>query len=293
MNTPVGFVEENGVVVSATPLAPFLAPASLHEVVHMVIAAFMCVGFGVASVYAVGMLRGKREEYHRRGLGAGLFLGVVFTPIQLVVGDWAVRAVADQRPDKLAAMEGLAHTKGNQPLSLGGVYDGEQLRGAVELPSALSVLLHGRTDAVITGLDVIAPGDRAPVTATHLAFDLMVGIGLALTALSLWSVWRWRRARRGGALLGDSRWFLRAVALSGPGAVVALLAGWVVTEVGRQPWIVYLKLRTADAVATHPGLYWYLYATAVVYLVLAVSLVAILRRLARSGPGVREEATDK
>jgi len=280
MNTPVGFVEVNGVVVSAEPLAPFLAPATPHQVVHMMLAALMCVGFGVAAVYAVGLLRGRRDAYHRRGLASGLVLGTAATPLQLVVGDWATRAVAEQQPAKLAAIEGLAHTGGGAPLSLGGVYDGERLRGALELPGALSVLLHGRRDATVVGLDVVAPGDRPPVTATHLAFDTMVGLGIALAALAAWTLWRWWRARRGGAPLADSRWYLRAVVLSGPAAIAALLAGWVVTEVGRQPWIVHMRLRTADAVSAEPGLYWYFYATVAVYLLLSVSLVAILRRLA-------------
>ncbi len=251
MNTPVGFVESDGRVISAEPLAPFLAPATPHQVVHMVVAAWMCVGFGVAAVYAVGMLRGRHDGYHRRGLSAGLVLGTLATPLQIVVGDWATRAVAAQQPAKLAALEGLAHT-GAASLSLGGVYDGERLRGALELPGVLSLLLHGRTDATVLGLDVVAPADRPPVTATHLAFDLMVGLGFGLLALSAWTLGRWWRARRGGPAVAASRWYLRAVVVSGPAAVAALLAGWVVTEVGRQPWIVHLRLRTARRGGRHP-----------------------------------------
>jgi cytochrome d ubiquinol oxidase subunit I len=269
MNTPVGFVEVGGQVVSAQPLAPFLAPATPHQVVHMLLAALMCTGFGVASVYAVAMLRGRRDSYHRRGLGVGLVLGAVVAPLQIVVGDWATRAVAEQQPVKLAALEALEHTGPNAPLSL----------GPIELPNVLSLMLHGRSDAVITGLDVVAPEDQPPVLFTHYAFDLMVVIGLGLVALGAWAWWRWRPKRRAGFF--DNRWFLRAVALSGPAAVTALVAGWVVTEVGRQPWIVHLKLRTVDAVSSAHGLYWYFYATVAVYTLLAVSLVAVLRKLAR------------
>jgi len=283
MNTPVGFVEVNGVVVSAEPLAPFLAPATPHQVVHMVVAALMCVGFGLAAVYAVGLLRGRRDAYHRRGLAVGLAIGAVFAPVQILIGDWATRAVADQQPAKLAAIEGLATTGPDAPLSLGGVWDGEQLRGALELPGVLSWLLHGRTDAVITGLDVVPLTDRPPVTVTHLAFDVMVGIGTALLGLAAWTAWRWWRARRGHYPDGwtGSIWYLRAVALAGPAPVIALIAGWIVTEVGRQPWIVHLRLRTTDAVSDQPGLYWYLYATIGIYALLSVSLIAILRRLTR------------
>lgn len=272
MNTPVGFVEENGVVVSAEPIAPLIAPAAPHQVVHMLLAALLCTGFGVAAVYAVAMLRDpakRRDSYHRRGLAVGLVLGAVVAPVQVVVGDWAVRAVADQQPVKLAAMEALERTGPNAPLAV----------GPVELPGVLSWLLHGRTDAVVSGLDVVPPSDHPPVGITHYSFDVMVGIGLGLLALAGWALWRWRRR---SVDFFDSRWFLRAVAVSGPASVVALIAGWIVTEVGRQPWIVHMKLRTADAVSDQPGLYWYFYGTLVVYAILAVSLVTILRRLARA-----------
>jgi cytochrome bd ubiquinol oxidase subunit I len=255
--------------VSAEPLAPFLAPASPHQVTHMLLAALMCTGFGVASVYAVALLRGRRDPYHRRGLGVGLALGAVVAPLQVVVGDWAIRAVAVQQPAKLAALEALERSGPNAPLSV----------GPVELPGLLSLLLHGRTDAVVMGLDVIAPADRPPVAITHYSFDVMVGIGFGLLALAAWALWRLVRRRQSFV---DSTWFLRAVAVSGPLSVVALLAGWIATEVGRQPWIVHLVLRTRDAVSDQPGLYWYFYGTVVVYSVLATSLVAILRRLARA-----------
>ncbi|GAA0913005.1 cytochrome ubiquinol oxidase subunit I [Virgisporangium ochraceum] len=271
MNTPVGFVEENGVVVSAEPIAPLIAPAAPHQVVHMLLAALLCTGFGVAAVYAVAMLRDpakRHDAYHRRVLAVALVLGAVVAPVQVVVGDWAVRAVADQQPVKLAAFEALESSRTNAPLAI----------GPVELRGVLSWLLHGRTDAVVTGLDVVPPEDRPPVGITHYSFDLMVGIGLGLLALAAWALWRWRR--KGDFF--DDRWFLRAIAVSGPASVVALIAGWIVTEVGRQPWIVHMRLRTADAVSDQPGLYWYFYGTLVVYAVLAVSLTTILRRLAKA-----------
>src|SRR3981189_331104 len=160
MNTPVGFVEAGGRVLSAEPLAPLFAPATAHQVTHMLLAALMCTGFGVASVYAVAMLRGHREVYHRRGLAVGLVLDAVVTPVQIVVGDWATRAVAVQQPVKLAALAAVHHTGPNAT----------RAPGPVELPGLLSLMLHGRTDAVVTGLDVIAPTDRPPVPITHYAF---------------------------------------------------------------------------------------------------------------------------
>jgi cytochrome bd ubiquinol oxidase subunit I len=186
-----------------------------------------------------------------------------------VVGDWATRAVSDQQPAKFAALEELQRTGPDAPLSFGPVH----------LPGALSLLLHGRSSAVVSGLDLVAPADQPPVAVPHYAFDTMVGIGFGLLALSGWALWRWWRRRESFV---DSRWFLRASVAAGPAAVVALMAGWIATEVGRQPWIVHLVLRTRDAVSDQPGLFWYFYATVVVYAVLAVSLVAILRRLARA-----------
>jgi cytochrome d ubiquinol oxidase subunit I len=165
-------------------------------------------------------------------------------------------------------LEDLARTGPDAPLSL----------GPAKLPGALSLLLHGRTNAVVTGLDVVPPGQRPPAGFVHYSFDTMVAIGFGLLALAGWAAWRARRSRR--SALFQSRLFLRAVAVSGPAAVAALLAGWIVTEVGRQPWIVYLRLHTADAVSDQHGLFVYFYAAVAVYALLSVSLVAILRRLA-------------
>ena len=235
----------------------------------MLLAAFMCTGFGVASVYAVALLRGRRDTYHRRGFGVGLTVGAVAAPLQVVVGDWATRAVAEQQPVKFAALEDLPRTGADAPISFGPLH----------LPGGVSLLLHGRTDAVVPGLDQVVPADRPPVEITHYSFDIMVAIGVGLVALAGWALWRWRSRR---ASLVDSPWFLRAAVAAGPAAAVALLAGWVATEVGRQPWIVHLALRTRDAVSDQPGLFVYFYATVAIYAILSISLVAILRRLARS-----------
>ncbi len=281
MNAPVGLVESAGRTVVAEPLAPFLAPTAGPQVVHLLVAALMVTGFGVAAVYATGLLRGRRDAYHRRGFATGSTLALALAPIQGIVGDWASRAVARYQPVKFAALEGLPRTSAGAPLSLGGVYDPatDRMRGAIEIPRGLSLLLHADPTAVVSGLDVVPPGDRPPVTVTHLAFDLMVGLGTGMIALAVAGLWLWRRRRA-----TSTRWFLRAVVLAAPASVAALLAGWVATEVGRQPWIVYRLLRTSDAVATQPGLELFLYVTAAVYAVLTISLVAILRRLATGSP---------
>ncbi|MGE3285277.1 MAG: cytochrome ubiquinol oxidase subunit I [Pseudonocardia sp.] len=268
MNGPVGLVAgPDGDLVATEPLGPFMAPTAGPQMVHMALAALMCTGFAVAAVYTVAILRGRDDGYHRRGFAAGAVLGLATAPLQVLAGDWAARAVAANQPAKFAAMEGVAQTVDGAPLRL----------GPLEIPNALSLLMHLDPDARIVGLDAIPPPDRPPAFLTHLSFEIMVLIGTALAALAVWAAWMWWRGRRPA----ENVWFLRAMAVSGPLPFVALLAGWVVTEVGRQPWIVYRVMRTPEALTTQTGLEVYLYVTAVVYLVLAVALVAILRRLAR------------
>jgi cytochrome bd ubiquinol oxidase subunit I len=235
-------------------------------------------GFLVASVYAVGMLRGRRDRYHRMGLLIPLTAAAVVTPVQIGVGDWIANTVADNQPTKLAAMEGRYETAAGAGLSLGGIYVADELRYALEIPYALSLLIHHDPDGVVPGLEEVPADERPPVNVVHLAYNTMVVIGFGLLGLAAWFGLVWWRRRR----LPDTAWFLRAVAVSGLGAVVAMEAGWITTEVGRQPWIVYGYLRSADAVSPAPGLGWGLVAVVAVYGVLTVFTVVVLRRLARS-----------
>ncbi|MGH3468768.1 MAG: cytochrome ubiquinol oxidase subunit I [Thermocrispum sp.] len=276
MNGPVGLVRgPDGELVSTEPLGPFLAPTTGPQLVHMVLAALMCTGLAVAAVYAVAMLRepAKRDAYHRRGLAAGAALGLSLAVPQALVGDWATRVVADVQPAKFAAMEGLEQTQHGAPFSL----------GPWKIPNLLSILLKFDPDARIAGLDVVPPADRPPVGITHLAFQVMIGIGTALIALAAYAAWFYHRDLRRGGHPTDRRRFLLAMAAAGPAPFVALLAGWIVTEVGRQPWIVYRVMRVPEALTSQTGLATYLYVTIAVYLVLSVALVAILRRIAQ-GP---------
>jgi cytochrome bd ubiquinol oxidase subunit I len=204
----------------------------------------------------------------------------VITPAQIGVGDWAAHFVADYQPVKLAAMEGVFETARGVPLHVGGVAVDGELRYAIEIPDGLSLLAHGDPDARIAGLDETPPADRPPVNVVHPAFQIMVGMGLALLGLAAWAALGWWRRRD----LPRSPWFLRAAALAGIAAAMALEAGWVVTEVGRQPWIVFGILRTADAVNPAPGLVWGFVLVSVVYAVLTVATVYVLRRLARDVP---------
>jgi cytochrome d ubiquinol oxidase subunit I len=280
MQQPTGFDQVNGRIVAVDPWAAMFNPATPPQATHMILAAFMVAGFVMASVYAVAMLRGRTDRYHRVGFLIPFTVGAVVAPVQIVVGDWAAHFVADYQPVKLAAMEGVFHTVRGAPLSLGGIAVDGQLRYALEIPYGLSLLAHWDPNAVVAGLADIAPVDHPPVTIVHLAFDVMVGLGFALLALGVWAALAWRRRRE----LPRSRWFLRASAVCGVAAVLALEAGWTVTEVGRQPWIVYGVLRTADAVNPAPGLVWGFVLVATVYAMLTVASVYVLRRMARGAP---------
>jgi cytochrome bd ubiquinol oxidase subunit I len=276
MNTPRGFRIVDGRVTDTDPIGAMLNPSTAPETVHMVLAAVMVTGFCVASVYAVGMLRGRRDRYHRLGLLIPLTVAAVAAPIQIAVGDWIAGTVAEHQPAKLAAMEGLYETGTGVPISIGGVYVDNELRYAISIPYGLSLLVDRNPNGRVVGLDSVPPDQRPPVNVTHLSYNAMVGIGTALLLLALWLAWAWWRRRD----IPRTVWFLRAVAVSGAAAVVALEAGWVATEVGRQPWIVYQIMRTSEAVSTAPGLRYGFYAVVAVYVVLTAMTVHVLRRLA-------------
>ena len=290
MQSPVGFqLSAAGKVVDVQPLRAMLNPSTPVMTTHMILAAYMATGLTVASIYAVGMLKGRRDAYHRRGLALGLVLGLSIAPLQIVVGDAAARMVAVRQPIKLAAIEALWQTTAGAPLTVGGIplSSSERTILGVRIPRGLSWLAYGNGHAVVTGLDAAPPQDRPNVLVVHLAFQLMVGIGFALTGLGGWTLAGWLRRRRKG--LPDGTWFLRAVSAAGLAAFVALESGWVVTEVGRQPWIVQGRLRTADAVTPRGGVGWWLFATVAVYVLLGVACAWLLRQLARKPRGSEAE----
>ncbi len=284
MQSPVGFeLSAGGRVVDVQPIRAMLNPSMPVMATHMMLAAYMATGLGVASVYAVGMLKGRRDTYHRRGLATGLALGLTLAPVQVAVGDLAAKLVGQQQPVKLAAMEAQWETQPDAPLHIGGIPipSREETVFAIEIPGGLSWLAYGHSDAVVTGLKVVPPADRPNVILVHLAFQLMVAIGFGLLGLGIWALAvRMRRGR-----LPDGRWFLRAAVLAGPASFVAIETGWIVTEVGRQPWIVQGVMRTADAVTTRPGIGLQLAATVGVYVLLAFACAKLLLQLARTPRG--------
>ena len=280
MNAPRGFAIRHGRLTGVDPWAAMFNPATGPETTHMILSAFLITGFAMASVYAVAMLRGRRDRYHRLGLLIPLTFAAAVTPVQIVVGDWAARFVAASQPVKLAAMEGLVTTQSHAPEAVGGLFYGGRLHGALKIPDGLSLLVHLNPAGKVTGLSSVPAASQPPVAIVHLAFDTMVGIGFALLALGAWLAWSWWRRRA----LPGSRWFLRAVAAAGVAAAVATEAGWITTEVGRQPWIVYGVLKVASAVNPAPGLADGAWPVIAVYAALTAATVYVLRRLARSAP---------
>jgi cytochrome d ubiquinol oxidase subunit I len=237
----------------------------------------MVTGFLVASVYAFGWLRGRRTAHHRAAFVIAFVVAAVATPPQIFVGDLAARHVAEHQPAKLAAMEAIFHTRSGVPESLGGIAINGQLYGAIEIPNALSFLISGDPNSTVTGLDQFPQKDWPDVNVVHISFDIMVGCGFLLLGLAIWFLVISLRRRR----LPQSPWFWRGATVSGVAAAAALECGWIVTEVGRQPWVVYGQLRTADAVNTAPGLALGLVVLVPVYTVLTITTIAILRRMAQ------------
>jgi cytochrome d ubiquinol oxidase subunit I len=279
MNQPQGFtLNAAGKVVDVEPLKVLWNPATSYEVPHMILAAYMVVGFLVASIYAVGMLKGRRDRLHRLGLLIPLTIGLIATPIQLFVGDTAARAVADHQPAKFAGMECIQETGTHQTEWVGGICTEDGVKWGIGIPDLDSFLVGWSADTKVTGLDDIPVDERPPAnTLLHLAFDAMVGIGTALLALGAWVGFVWWRKRD----IPRTPWFLRAVAVSGAAAILALWCGWIVTEVGRQPWIVQGYMRTSEAVTEADGIWFSFAIVLLLYAAIGTIAVKVLRGMSR------------
>jgi cytochrome bd ubiquinol oxidase subunit I len=289
MNDPVGFRVVDGHVTDPQPIRALLAPNLGHELTHMYLAGYIVTGFLVAGVYAAARLRGRHDLYHRTGLVVALSFAAFASAAQGLVGDWAGRRVADSQPVKLAAFEGLGRTQQGAPFTIGGIYDAKkgETKYGIHVPKMLSILAHHDPNATVTGLDSVPPADRPPVNVVRLSFQAMAAIGTLLALIGLWFVATFLRFRR----LPRSPWFYRAVIGAGPLALVALIAGWVATEVGRQPWIVYRVMRTAQAVTKSTGLGVGFAFLVVVYVGLGAAVVWLLRRLASQPPQTEVSAS--
>ena len=283
MNSPVGFKIVDGKMTDIDPIAAMLNPASLHEVLHMTLAAFVATGFAVAAVHAFFLLQDRTNRFHRSALGIALTVACVSIPLQILSGHQSARAVSLLQPAKLAAMEANYRTQTEAPLLLGGIPN-DELRTtdyALRIPGGLSFLLTGTANAKVVGLEEFNKSDWPNVRIVHWSFDIMVASGMAMLAVAVWAVWLWCKCRR----MPDHPWLLRALVAAGPLGFVAIEAGWVVTEVGRQPWIIYGVMRTADAVTPMPGIVVPFVAFTGLYVFLAVIVFFLLRRQFCETPG--------
>ena len=290
MNSPAGFDVVDGRPANIDPIAAMLNPAALQQVVHMLLACYVATGFAVAAVHAFYLRRYPGHVFHRLGLGIALGMAIVSIPLQMLSGDLIARMTAETQPVKFAAMEAQFETQGYAPFTIGGIVDEEarEVHYAIEVPAALSLLVHHDASAEILGLDSVERELWPPVAAVHWFFDIMVACGGIMLLMAAWAAWRWWRDKA----VPESRRLLTGLVLAGPLGFIAIETGWLVTELGRQPWVIYGVMRTADAVTPvqHLGIRMALFAA--VYGFLTVVLVALLRRQFRDatewvpgGPG--------
>jgi len=286
MNAPTGFELVQGQAVNVDPLAAMANPAALPQALHMTLAAYAATGFAVAGIHALLLLKDPANAFHRRALAVALIVGAPAAVLQPISGDLSARHLARHQPVKLAAAEALFQTQAGAPLTLGGWpdVDRRETRFAIDIPAGLSLLAFHDPGAVVKGLDA-APRDEWPnVPAVHLAFQLMVALGSYLALIALWAAWRaWR-----GADLAHDRWLLRAIVLAAPMGFIAVEAGWMVTELGRQPWVIYGVLKTADSVTPMPGLIVPFLTFTLLYCFLGAIVVWLLYRQILRSPEIPE-----
>ncbi len=279
MNHPGGFRVVGGKVVHVDPFKALFENTYLwHELIHMYVTGYVVTGFVLAAAYAFGRLRGQWGRYQRVALTIPLTIAALASIAQGPVGDWAARDVTKTQPIKLAAIEGLYKTTRGASEHILGWYTHGQVKYGIAIPHLLSVLATHSWNGKVTGLQTVPADQRPAINIVRFAFQTMVGIGTLLGLLALWLFAIWIRRRR----LPETAWFYRAVVLAGPAALVALIAGWVVTEVGRQPWVVYHVMPTAAAVTGAHGIPVGYGTLAASYLVVACGLAWVLRRLARA-----------
>ncbi|MGE5335372.1 MAG: cytochrome ubiquinol oxidase subunit I [Nitrososphaerota archaeon] len=289
MNAPAGFRVVNGKAVDVNPLAAMGTLASPAEPVHMTLAALQVSSFGVASVYAVALLLGRRGAYYRRGLLLPLLVATIVAPLQAIAGDRAAVMVADTQPIKLAAMEGLFRTTAGAPLRILGYPDvvTGQTSFAIEIPRLLSLLAYHDPNATVRGLDAFPRSDWPTyIPGVHWAFDTMVGLGILMILVP--AIF-WFLYYRRGRTIPMARWLLWILAALGPLSIVALECGWIVTEGGRQPWVINHVMLVRDGVTTAPGVGFFFFVFLGIYLLLAGLLIGLLLRLRRQMPQVVEE----
>lgn len=288
MNSPAGFDFVNGRYLNIDPIQAMFNKAWFSQALHMCLAAFTATGFAVAGVHALMILRNKNRDFHFKAFKIAAVFACMGAILQPLSGDISAKDVAERQPAKLAAMEALYKTEKPAPLLIGGIVNEKDktVKGAIKIPGALSFLAHGDFHAEVKGLDQIPENEHPPVAITHYAFQIMVGIG---TLLALISVIFFINIIRKRSVI-NKRWLLKLFVASIPLGYIALEAGWVVTEVGRQPWIIYGIMRTKDAVTPMPGIAYSFYIFSAIYISLSIVVTFLLYRQIKMVPVVYDKS---
>lgn len=276
MNSPAGFDYVNGQYLNIDPIAAMFNDAWFSQALHMCVAAFVATGFAVAGIHALMIVRKRNVHFHTQSFKIAAVFACVAAILQPLSGDISAKDVAKRQPAKLAAMEAHYHTEAAAPLILGGIPDDEtqEVKYAVKLPGMLSFMVHSDFNTPVTGLDKIPENDRPPVAVTHFAFQIMVGLGMLMLFISLLyflALWKKRSWLEG-------KWLMKLFVLATPMGFIAVEAGWTVTEVGRQPWIINGIMRTVDAVTPMPGIVYSFYIFTAVYISLSLIVTFLLYR---------------
>ena len=294
MNAPTGFRLVEGKPVDIDPIAAMMNPAALPQTIHMTLAAYAATGFVVAGIHAFMLRRDPENRFHQAALAIALTVGGVSAILQPLSGDFLAKRVAVTQPVKLAAFEGQFQTQQSAPLRIGGVPDenARVTRYAIEVPYALSILAYGDPNATVKGLNDFPADQHPPIAIVHIAFQIMVACGVAMMLVALWAAWRYLRGRRDYRWL-NSKWLRRTLIAAAPLGFIAIETGWVVTEVGRQPWIIYGVMRTHEAVTPMSGLIVPFLTFTVLYIFLALVTVWLLLRQVAASPKDPEPQTQE
>lgn len=282
MNSPAGFDYINGQYVNIDPIKAMFNEAWFPQAFHMTVAAFAATGFAVAGIHALMILKKRNIAFHTKAfrIAAGFAIfGALLAPIS---GDVAAKSVAKRQPIKLAAMEAHFDTEKGASFVIGGIPDveNEQIKYAIKVPKLLSFLAWGDFDAEVKGLKDFPKDHWPPVAVVHYAFQIMIFFGSVMMAIGglylIASFWKKQWLTK--------TWFLKIFVAAIPFGYIALEAGWTVTEVGRQPWIIYGIMKTIDAVTPMPGIQYSFYFFTLVFLSLSLVIIFLLLRQIKMVP---------
>lgn len=290
MNSPAGFDYVNGQYTNIDPIKAMFNDAWFSQALHMTIAAFSATGFAVAGVHALMIVKKKNVTFHSKAFTIAAVFACIAAILQPLSGDLSAKDVAKRQPAKLAAMEAHFETQNNAPLIIGGIPDekNKKVDYALEIPGFLSFMAHGNFNAEVKGLDSIPEEHHPPVAITHYAFQVMVGLGMLMFALAIiYFIAKWKKRS-----WLQSNWLLKLFVAATPMGFIAVEAGWTVTEVGRQPWIIYGIMKTADAVTPMPGIRYSFYLFTAVYLSLSIIVMFMLYRQIRMVPTLYDLPAD-